>query len=209
MIMWELLFKQYESYPKHEIVLELTAIVFGLWSVIFSKRNSIWVFPTGIISTAIFVYLLWQWQLLGDMTINAYYFIMSIYGWYYWTRNKNGIVLHPISRLTIYEKKWSVLIFVLSISFVIVIYLFFDKFTHWTAYVDTLTTGIFFVGMWQMAKRKIENWLFWIVGDLISVPLYFYKGYTFTSIQYLIFTFLAIWGYFEWKKHLHNCRQTS
>jgi nicotinamide mononucleotide transporter len=206
--MLELLFNQYKNYPKHEIILELTAIFFGLLSVVFSKRNSIWVFPTGIISTAIFVYLLWQWQLLGDMTINAYYFLMSLYGWYYWTRNKNGAILHPISKLTIQEIKWSGLIFVLSISFVIGIYIFFDKFTHWTAYVDTLTTGIFFVGMWQMAKRKIENWLFWIVGDLISIPLYFYKGYTFTSIQYLIFTFLAIWGYFEWKRHLHNYRQT-
>jgi nicotinamide mononucleotide transporter len=72
------------------------------------------------------------------------------------------------------------------------------------AYVDTLITGIFFVGMWLMAKRKIENWIFWIVGNLLSIPLFFAKGYTFTSIQYIIFTIIAVFGFTEWKKILNN-----
>ena len=76
--------------------------------------------------------------------------------------------------------------------------------TNWTAYVDTLTTAIFFVGMWLMAKRKIENWLYWIVGDIISVPLYFYKGYTLSSLLYLILTIIAVFGYFAWKKSLNK-----
>ena len=78
-----------------------------------------------------------------------------------------------------------------------------------TEYVDVFTTAIFLVGMWLMAKRKIENWLFWILGDLISVPLYFKKGMLFTSFQYLLFTIIAIMGYIEWKKHLRNERATS
>jgi nicotinamide mononucleotide transporter len=82
------------------------------------------------------------------------------------------------------------------------IYKIFDKWTSWVAYVDTITTAIFFVGMWLMAKRKIENWIFWIIGDIISIPLYFYKGLTFTSFQYLGFTFIAIAGYYAWKKTL-------
>ena len=84
------------------------------------------------------------------------------------------------------------------------VYHWFDKFKDWTAYVDTFTTGIFFVGMWLMAKRKIENWLLWIVGDFISIPLYFYKGFTFSSLQFLIFTIVAIFGYLEWKKILQK-----
>jgi len=88
--------------------------------------------------------------------------------------------------------------------FVIGVYLYFEKFTTWTAYVDTMTTAIFFVGMWLMAKKKIENWIFWIIGDLISIPLYWYKGLIFTSFQYLIFTAIALLGYFEWKKRLNN-----
>jgi nicotinamide mononucleotide transporter len=104
--------------------------------------------------------------------------------------------------MTLLETKWSLVIFVLTILFVVTIYTFFDKFTHWTSYVDTVVTGIFFVGMWLMARRKIENWILWIVGDIISIPMYFFKGYSFTSIQYLIFTIIAIYGYLEWKKKL-------
>ena len=200
--MLEFLFSQYRSYPTYEIVLEITAIIFGLMSVWFAKKDNILVFPTGIINTAIYVYLLWKWTLLGDMLINFYYVVMSIYGWYHWTRKKDNVVEYPISRMTFSEKKWSFIIFLLTILFVVMVYTFFDKFTHWTSYVDTVVTGIFFVGMWLMARRKIENWILWIVGDIISIPMYFFKGYSFTSIQYLIFTIIAIYGYLEWKKKL-------
>lgn len=202
--MFEFLFSQYKDYPTYEIVLEVTAIVFGLLSVWYAKMNNIWVFPTGIINTTIYVYLLWKWSLLGDMMINFYYVVMSIYGWYHWTRKKGDVVQFPISRMNTYEKKVSAVIFVLTIGFVVAVYTFFDKFTHWTSYVDTLVTGIFFVGMWLMARRKIENWILWIIGDIISIPMYFVKGYSFTSIQYLIFTIIAIFGYLEWKKTLEQ-----
>lgn len=202
--MLEYLFSQYKNYPTHEIVLELVAIVFGLSSVWFAKKDNIWVFPTGIINTAIYTYLLWKWSLLGDMMINGYYFIMSIYGWYYWTRKSEDISRISISKISAREKMISIIIFVVTIIFVIIVYLFFDKLTTWFAYVDTFITGIFFVGMWLMAKKKIENWIFWIIGDLVSIPLYFIKGYTFTSFQYLVFTVIAFYGYLEWKKILNN-----
>ena len=111
---------------------------------------------------------------------------MSVYGWYHWTRKKDNQIAFPIATISTSEKKWAIVIFVLTLIFVVIVYDFFDKFTTWYSYVDTLTTGLFFVGMWLMAKRKIEHWIFWIIGDVISVPLYFSKGYTFTSIQYLI-----------------------
>ncbi|MDO6738993.1 nicotinamide riboside transporter PnuC [Wenyingzhuangia sp. 2_MG-2023] len=206
---FNLLFGQYAAYETLDISLEIIAVFFGLISVLYSKKNSILVFPTGIISTSIFVYLLYKWQLLGDMMINAYYFIMSIYGWYLWTRKSNDKPENPISKTTSKEKKQSVFIFVSTLIFVYAVYTFFDKWTHWTAYVDTITTAIFFVGMWLMAKRKIENWIYWIVGDIISIPLYFYKGFTFTSFQYLVFTLIAISGYLAWKKHLNNTPRTS
>jgi nicotinamide mononucleotide transporter len=202
--MIEFLFSQYKNYSYTDISLEIIAVIFGLLSVLYSKKNNVLVFPTGIISTGIFIYLLWKWKLIGDMTINFYYTIMSIYGWYHWTRKKEGKIEFPISWMNQKEKKWAVLLFVFTIIFIIIIYKFFDKFTSWTAYVDTFTTGLFFVGMWLMAKRKIENWIFWIIGDIISIPLYFYKGYTFTSIQYFIFTIIAFYGYIEWKKILNS-----
>jgi nicotinamide mononucleotide transporter len=205
--MLEYLFSQYNTYPTYEIVLEITAVLFGLLSVWFAKKDNILVFPTGLINTSIYVFLLWKWSLLGDMMINGYYFVMSIYGWYLWTRKKDDVVEYPISRISKLEIKQSAIIFSLTIVFVIVVYLIFNKFTTWLSYVDTFITGIFFVGMWLMAKRKIENWILWIIGDILSIPLYFAKGYTFTSIQYVLFTIIAIYGYLEWKKILNNSTQ--
>lgn len=201
---FDFFFHQYHGYPTLFIILEIIAVIFGFLSVWYSKLNNILVYPTGIISTLIFVFLLWEWQLLGDMMINAYYFAMSIYGWYIWTRKVDATHVTPITNTTTKENKLSVIIFLVTMIFVFVVYEYFDKWTSWTAYVDTLTTAIFFVGMWLMAKRKIENWIFWIIGDIISVPLYFYKGLTFTSFQYLIFTIIAFYGYKAWKKNLRN-----
>ena len=205
---FDLLFEQYSQYQTKDIVLEIIAVVFGLLSVWYSKNNNILVFPTGMISTAIFIYLLYKWVLLGDMMINAYYFVMSIYGWFIWTRKENNTVT-PISRVTNNEKKIATIIFLSSLVFVYLIYVYFDKWGTVTSYIDNITTAIFFVGMWLMAKRKIENWIFWIIADIISVPLYFYKGLTFTSLQYLIFTFIAIAGYYSWKNILNKSQQTA
>jgi nicotinamide mononucleotide transporter len=202
------LFEQYSSYAILDIVLEIMAVFFGFASVWYSKQNNILVFPTGLISTSIFVYLLFKWQLLGDMMINGYYFIMSLYGWYIWTRKVDAKNVTPISRATKSEKIIAVIIFALTLVLVYQVYQFYDMWTNWVAYVDTLTTALFFVGMWLMAKRKIENWYFWVVADIISIPLYLYKGLTFTSIQYFGFTILAIFGFLAWKKNLSNSIQT-
>ena len=206
---FDFLFGQYKDYETIDTFLEITAVIFGFLSVWFSKENKIWVFPTGMISTAIFVYLLLKWELLGDMMINGYYFIMSMYGWYIWTRKVDANHVTPISTITLKEKKIGVALFFATLVFVYIVYKIFNKWTSWVAYVDSITTAIFFVGMWLMAKRKIENWIFWIIGDIISVPLYFYKGLTFTSLQYLIFTFIAIAGYYSWKKILNKPLQTA
>lgn len=206
---FEFFFEQYVDYETLDIVLEAVAIIFGFLSVWFSKENNVLVFPTGMISTVIFVYLLLKWELLGDMMINGYYFIMSVYGWYIWTRKVNDKQVTPISRMTFNEKKISIAIFIATLLFVYLVYKSFDKWTSWVAYVDTITTAIFFVGMWLMARRKLENWIFWIIGDTISVPLYFYKGFTLTSLQYLVFTGIAIFGYLAWKKNINKNLQTA
>lgn len=198
------LFGQYSEYETLDIALEIIAVIFGFLSVWYSKNNKIWVYPTGMISTSIFVYLLLKWSLLGDMMINVYYFIMSIYGWYIWTRKVDASHNTPITSITKKEQLISIALFFATLIFVFIVYKSFDKWTGWVAYVDTVTTAIFFVGMWLMARKKLENWIFWIIGDIISIPLYFYKGFTFTSFQYLIFTVIAIYGYIEWKKLLNK-----
>ena len=193
------LFQQYGSYSQVDIGLEIFAVLFGFLSVWFSKNNNVLVFPTGLINTSIFVYLLFKWELLVDMIINAYYFVVSIYGWYYWTRKNSNNDYTPISKVNYNDQKIILVISILSAIFVSLMYTVFNKWSGLVSYIDILTTSIFFAGMWLMARRKIESWIFWIIGDIISTPLYLYKGLTFTSFQYFIFTFIAIAGYYKWK----------
>jgi len=206
---FDFILQQYSNYETQDIILEIIGVLFGLISVWYAKKNSIWVYPTGIISTVIYVYLLLKWTLLGDMIINAYYFFMSAYGWYFWSKKQENVNVNPITSTQPKEYKIVVWLFIASFLFIFCIYQVFDKWKDWTAYVDTLTTAIFFAGMWLMARRKIENWLFWIVGDIISVPIYLYKGLTITSVQYIIFTVIAIYGYSSWKKILDKSPPTS
>lgn len=202
--MIEFLFAQYKDYPNYLIALELVAVVFGVISVLYARKNNILVYPTGLVSTILYVYVLFEFQLYGDLIINFYYTIMSVLGWYLWSKTKDGHDEFPISIINRKEILVSTLIFTITLTFVALVYHFFDKFTDWTAYVDALTTGLFFVGMWLMAKRKIENWILWIIADAISIPLYFYKGLTFSSFQFILFTIIAILGYKEWKRFLQK-----
>ena len=201
---FDFLFSQYSSYSSSFIYLESFAVIMNITSVVYAKRNNILVYPTGLIGTGIFVYILLNFSLLGDTIINAYFFLMSIYGWYFWSRKKDEVFINQVSTINRNEIKYLFILAISSLIFIYFVYDYFDKWNNWTAYVDNITTAIFFVAMWLMARRKIESWIFWIIGDLITVPLYFYKGLTISSIQYIIFLILAVLGYISWKKILHK-----
>lgn len=208
------------------VVLEFIAAFFGVISVYYAKKENILVYPTGIISTAIYVFLLSRWNLYGDLIINIYYTLMSIYGWYMWSRFVDEHHI-PITRSGTPDKIKAFGIFIFTSLFVIIVYRYYnvmpnalglvdsiryaytnmtsgslEDFRKITPYLDTFTTGVFFAAMWQMANKKIESWKLWIAGDIVSIPLYFVKGYGFTGIQYAIFLVLAVQGYREWKKLL-------
>ena len=204
---FDFLFSQYSSYSPSFIYLELFAVIMNITSVVYAKQNNILVYPTGLIGTGIFVYILLNFSLLGDTIINAYFFSMSIYGWYFWSRKKDEVFINQISTINRNEIKYLFILAFSSLIFIYFVYDYFDKWNNWTAYVDNITTAIFFVAMWLMARRKIESWIFWIIGDLITVPLYFYKGLTISSIQYVIFLVLAVLGYISWKKILDKNQQ--
>ena len=204
---FDFLFSQYSSYSPSFIYLELFAVIMNITSVVYAKRNNILVYPTGLIGTGIFVYILLNFSLLGDTIINAYFFSMSIYGWYFWSRKKDEVFINQVSTINRNEIKYLFILAISSLIFIYFVYDYFDKWNNWTAYIDNITTAIFFVAMWLMARRKIESWIFWIIGDLITVPLYFYKGLTISSIQYIIFLILAVLGYISWKKILDKNQQ--
>ena len=215
---YELFIKPYEEYTFFQIFLEAVAAFFGLLSVFFSVKRNIWVYPTGIISTTIYVYILFNFGLLGDMLINVYYSIMSIYGWISWNKNtENQIISVDFAK----KKDWLVGLNLFVMSFVAVCGVYYFKpfidnhFSmnsvslgfqqlDWANWLDIFTTSLFLIGMWFMAKRKVENWLFWIVGDLICVPMMLYKGLGITSLQYLVFTIMAVMGYLEWLKQVRK-----
>ena len=205
--MIEFFLNAYKNASTTQIVLEFAAFVFGILSVWFAKKENIWVYPTGLIATIITTYLLYVAGYLGDMMINGYFTIMSVYGWYKWARKENDSDIVAISRTNSREKITGIALFVVTIFVVFGIYNFFDYEIRKDNYIDIFASGIFFTGMWYMALKKIENWTLWIFGDLIVTPLYAYRGLGMLSLQYLIFTILAISAYLEWRKILNKNSQ--
>ena len=200
--LYDFFLEAYSTYSKLDIGLEFLAFSFGIISVIYAKKENILVYPTGIICTVITVYLLYKAQYFGDMMMNIYYSLMSIYGWWNWSRIKNDKYLLKITRFSKNDLGLTVFLFLLTVTITYAVYTFNLTEIKIPNYIDMFTSGIFFTAMWLMANKKLESWVFWIIGDIITVPLYSYRGLGMLSLQYIIFTILAIQGYIEWKKHL-------
>ncbi|WP_339924829.1 nicotinamide riboside transporter PnuC [uncultured Cyclobacterium sp.] len=204
---WKYIIEGIESGIAAMSWLEGIAVVFGLGSVYYSIKENILVFPTGIVSTLIYVWICLQVKLYADMGINAYYFSMSIYGWYIWSNPKPGKMVVPITWLTrsgIFQSLALWIFSYLALYYVLISFTDSD-----VPYWDSFTTSSAFVGMWLMAKKKVENWIAWIVTDLVSIPLYFYKGLVLTSFQFFIFTVLATIGLIAWIRAAKNYKEDN
>ena len=202
--MFDFFLNAYKNASTFQIILEFVAFVFGILSVWFAKKENIWVYPTGLVATVITTYLLWVAGYLGDMMINAYFSVMSVYGWYNWSKKRTQNDNLPITRTTFNEKLTGMLLFFITIFVVFGIYKYFNYTIKEDNYIDIFASGLFFTAMWYMALKKIENWILWIIGDIIVTPLYAYRGLGMLALQYLIFTILAITAYLEWKRILNN-----
>ncbi len=196
--MIDFLIDSYKDASTWDIILEAIAFIFGVLSVWFAKKENIWVYPTGLICTLISMYLLYQAQYLGDMMINAYYSLMSIYGWVLWSLKKGNEKLLHISYTTPPEKWVGLLLFLLTMGITYGVYRWFGYPMEALNYVDIFTSGVFFTAMWYMANKKIENWILWIIGDAITIPLYAERGLGMLALQYVIFLALAISAYRSW-----------
>jgi nicotinamide mononucleotide transporter len=183
-------------------LIESIAVLFGILSVWFARKENILVFPTGIVSVLLYIFICIDVKLYADMGINAFYFLMSVYGWYNWTHKNGKSNEREISRTT---KKEKVIIIIALSSFFLILYYILSQHTDSNVpIIDSITTSIFLVAMWLMARKKVENWSFWIIGDLISIPLYTYKGLVLTSFQFIIFLILAILGLIEWRRRINS-----
>jgi len=178
--------------------LEFTGVITGIASVLYSRKENILVYPTGLISTLIFIYLYAQCGLYADASVNIYYSIMSILGWMMWAKKKEGETLLHISYNNKKEQIISILFFIICWGF---LYYILHIYTPSTVPIaDSFTSAAAFTGMYLMNKKKVENWWWWIVTDVASIPLNAYKGLMFASFQYLVFTILAVMGWISWHK---------
>ncbi|WP_185863531.1 nicotinamide riboside transporter PnuC [Blattabacterium cuenoti] len=200
----DILLSPYYHNSYSHTILEFTAVVFTISSVFFAQKNNVWVYPIGIISTIIYSYLTFEISLYGDFIINLYYTLMSFYGWYTWIYKKDNNKEIPITFCNKRDYLYTFILFLFTCVFSVMVYLFYGKLKSHSDWIDVLTTGIYFSGMYQMAMKKVENWIFWMVGNVISVPLYFFKGFVLTGILFFFLVLLSIMGFLIWKKRALN-----
>jgi nicotinamide mononucleotide transporter len=183
--------------------LEYIAVCSGIVSVWFSRKENIWVYPTGLINTIFYIYLSFTGSLFGEASVNLYYTIMSIYGWILWAK-KNNRQEHIVHIRWSTRKEWMQELLFFATFYVVIFgaltYLKRD-FAHGAIpWADAFASSTAFTGMWLMARKKVESWYWWIATNMASIPLYFIKHYVFTSVYYVILLIMAFWGLMEWRR---------
>jgi len=183
--------------------LEYIAVFAGIASVWYSRKENILVYPIGLINTIFYIYLSFKYHLPGEASVNLYYTIMSLYGWYMWMKKdkQDEVVLHIThsnKKMLLYQILFF-LFFYCSIYFALV-YLKDNFFEGAIPWADAFASATAFTGMWLMTRKKVESWYWWIATNIASIPLYFVKGLVFTSVYYFILLIMAFWGLIEWKR---------
>ncbi len=191
-----------ESIDLHQII-EIVAVVFGVLSVWYAHKENIWVFPFGIINVLIYVYICISARLYANAGINVVYFLTNVYGWYNWTRTNDEQGTLQISRNSNKQNALWLLSAIAMYVFIVWILrsshqndpVYLNSILPW---IDGMNTSFFLCATILMTMKKIENWWFWIAGNVISIPVYFSQGLYFTSLQYSLFLVIAIMGLREW-----------
>ena len=186
--------------------LELIAVILGILSVWYARKEKILVFPFGIANVSIYIYICFIAKLFANAGINIVYLISNIFGWYMWSGKSDNQRLE-ISKNTIKQNviSWFSVVLIYIIVFFTLRWVNRDNIEYMESYlpwIDSFNTAFFLVATILMAVKKIENWLFWIIGDIISIPIFASQGLFFTSIQYTVFLILAILGWKEWRQKL-------
>lgn len=178
--------------------LEYIAVFFGALSVVLANRNHVLLYPTGIISTATFIYIMAEAGLYAESALNIYYFIMSIYGWWLWNKNKGNENPKAISVNT--QRAWVITCGIVVIGWAILYYTLKTFTDSDVPILDALVSATAWAGMWLLAKHKVENWILLNISNLIAIPLQIHKGIPFTALLTVFLFIVAIFGYFRWKK---------
>ena len=182
---------------------EFIAVVFGIASVWFNKKENILVYPVGLVNTILYIFISLQQHLIGEASVNLYYTLVSIYGWVLWAKkdaNKKTVlhITYSTGREWIRDLAFFASFYI--IIFLCLSYLKKEFYPGALPAADAFASATAFTGMWLMAKKKIESWYWWIATNIASIPLYFVKGLVFTSFYYLVLLILAVSGLIEWTK---------
>jgi len=183
--------------------LEYIAVIAGIASVWFSRKENILVYPVGLVNTIIYIYLSFKYHLIGEASVNLYYTIMSIYGWILWARKDQQ--QHTVLHVTFSSaKQWMqqllfFAVFYIAI-FVALTWLKKDFAPGAIPWADAFASSTAYTGMWLMAKKKVESWWWWIATNIASIPLYFVKGLVFTTVQYVVLLIMAVAGLIAWQQ---------
>ena len=184
---------------------EYVAVLTGIGSVWFSRKENILVYPIGLISTIIFIYISFKGSLLGEAAVNIYYTVMSIYGWLLWAK-KDQQKHHILNITEATKKEWVQHLGFFAVFYIVIYaaltYLKTDFAPGAIPWADAFASATAFTGMWLMTKKKLESWYWWIATNIASVPLYFVKHYVFTSISYVVLLIRAFAGLIAWYKKL-------
>ncbi|HEX5653679.1 MAG TPA: nicotinamide riboside transporter PnuC [Chitinophagaceae bacterium] len=199
----EEIYQQFIAGMKTTGWLEYIAVFAGIASVWLSRIENIWVYPVGLINTVIYIYLSFAYHLPGEASVNFYYTVMSVYGWYMWLKEDQQH--HKILHITYSDKRmwlYQVLFFLFFYAAIYfsLIYLKKEFFEGAIPGADAFASATAFTAMWLMTRKKVESWYWWIATNIASIPLYFVKGLVFTSVYYLVLLILAFGGLAEWKK---------
>jgi nicotinamide mononucleotide transporter len=178
---------------------EVIAMILSLAYIILAIRQSLWAWPAAFISTAIYIYLFYEYYLFMDSALNAYYLVMAVYGWYSW---KYGGVKEDVElKVTSYGIMNNITIIagLTLISFVLG-YVMANYTKADFAYVDSFTTVFAVFATYLLTQKVIENWIYWVVIDAVSIYVYLQKGLNVTAVLFVIYTILAVFAFFKWKK---------
>ena len=197
------IYQQFIEGIKATSLLEYIAVFTGIASVFYSRKENILVYPVGLINTIIYIYLSVKGHLYGEASVNLYYTVMSIYGWVLWAK-KDQQQHHVVIITTSNAKEW-VQQMLFCAAFYVAIFFALTYIKNSFApgaipWADAFASATAYTGMWLMAKKKVESWILWIATNAASVPLYFVKGYVFTSVYYVVLLILAIAGLIEWRR---------
>ena len=181
---------------------EIVGALAGFVYIFFEIKVSKWMWPIGLLTSVFYVLVFYNSKFYADMSLQFYYIVISIVGWYWWLKGGREGGELEISNL---KKNLAYKLLAASILiFGLIAYVLIEFTDSPLPYWDALTTSLSIVATWMLARKMIEQWLLWIFIDLVSMALYIYKGLYPTSLLFLIYSVLAIVGYIQWKKELKN-----